>query len=719
MVETAYDKKVKSADELWAIYQEASGYDKEIYAEMRSNLLLVSGDHFQRKGQQFWNRIRQSRDLSEMQKLRLTKNHTHKIVRYYRDQISGYAPGVMVGPKNETELQDKKSAELNQSVWLDAKDRYQLREQVRQEINDFVTIGEVGCKIFWDPYAGKFLGYEPQMDEMTGEYIVDEMGMAVADKSRPVFQGDFVFERLYPFNLFREPGAKTMEESAFIGIRKMVPTKLLKSKYQDNPDIGRIEDTTHEEYIIFDSGRGEYNRTKNHSITLEWYFKPCHEYPNGYFYLTTQNATLEEGVLPGDIFPIVWQSFDEFPTHPRGRSILKVARPFQAEINRASSQLATHQITLGDDKVLYQSGTKLSPGALLPGVRGISYQGVQPLIMPGREGGQFIPYIEKQISEMYDAIGMEELGQEKGLTKDPMTFLFKSMKQMQRFSHYGEKFEEYQVKKCRLYLKLAKFYLPDDWLVKAIGTNEVVNMPEFRSTTELDFQIKLEPRNDTIETQFGKQMTIQHILQYVGKDMDKDAVGKLIKNLPFANLEESFSDLTLNYDVAQNIMLAIERGEQPYVPPYGDYKYILDRLTHRVTQPGFRILAPEVQQAYDQTIMFLETMLAEQAKKLQDAKNEFIPVGGAMVAADFYVENPKNPEAAAKRARFPYQALEWLKTRLESQGMALDRLEDSNKQVLADVAEMLVQKRPGAAVSPMPMPPNITDGGATYGYGTS
>ena len=69
---------LKAAD-LDRIYRDADQIDEKVFSEMRSNILLVSGDHYHKKGTKFWNRIRNSKELSEEQKLRLTKNHTENI----------------------------------------------------------------------------------------------------------------------------------------------------------------------------------------------------------------------------------------------------------------------------------------------------------------------------------------------------------------------------------------------------------------------------------------------------------------------------------------------------------------------------------------------------------------------------------------------------------------------------------------------------------------
>ena len=489
-------------------------------------------------------------------------------------------------------------------------------------------------------------------------------------------------------------------------IRKLVPLEKLKLLAgDDKKKLAMVEESSKEDFIVFEPDRATYQRTKGQALLREHYWPVSSEYPEGYYTYSTSKGILAEGPLPFGIFPIVWQPFDEYPTTPRGRSIIKVARPFQAEINRASSQQAMHQITVGDDKILYQVGTKLQPGALLPGIRGVSYAGNVPTILPGRDGGQFGAYVDTQVAQMFSAVMLDEENQAKetgGL--DPMTLLHRSLVKQKKFSEYAEKFESFLTDVCELFLKLAKKYYDDDMVVLAVGKKEKINMDEFRSTDPLSYKIRLEPGDETLETQFGKQLTMNHILQYASGSLGRDDIGKIIRQMPFGNVEEAFSDLTLDYDCIKNDMLMLERGQNPPIGKYDDPKYALRRLVARTRQPDFQFLDQRIQQAYQARIAQYEQIQAAAAQKEIDAKNEFIPSNGAMIATDMYVANPKGPELPAKRVRSPYHAVDWLVKRLESQGQTLQAMEDQNKGVISEVADHLLQNNPNGGSQP-PQPP--------------
>ena len=118
--------------------------------------------------------------------------------------------------------------------------------------------------------------------------------------------------------------------------------------------------------------------------------------------------------------------------------------------------------------------------------------------------------------------------------------------QQQRYGLYSEKFEQFLIDFVSTLLEMSKHYLPDSALIPAIGQSELINLEEFRKTTPFRYQIRLEPRSDTIESMMGRQITFQNVLQYVGKNLDKEELGKVLQQMPWANAKEAFADFTLD-----------------------------------------------------------------------------------------------------------------------------------------------------------------------------
>lgn len=698
---------MKKLQDLNKVYADAESIDREIFAEQRSNILLVAGEHYARRGSKYYNQIRDNRELTETQKLRLTKNHIHRASRHYKASILSFASTMKAVPKNETEMQDQKAAELNQMVMDDIKDRYRMKEKLRQKVADFVDIGEACWVIKWEPNAGSVVGYNQKLDDQ-GQPMADETGAPLADESSPVFEGGFLFERTYGMNVLRHAAAKEMGESECIIVRKMVDKKDLEKKYQDDPEkLQAVKGASGEDFVVFDASKGNYRKTEDQILVREFYYKSCQEYPEGYFYIATSAGILEEDVLPKGIFPVVWGGWDIFQNSPRGRSFIKVARPYQAEINRAGSAIAMHQITLGDDKILYQAGTKLSSGALLPGVRGLTFQGATPQVLPGRDGSQYAAYVDAQISEMDRVLMLPEEDAEMPTQLDPHALLFRSVRDRKRFSEYQEKFEQFEQDFWWTTLELAKYYMSDEQVARAIGKDEISNIEEFRNTNSNQFVFKLMPQDDTADTMLGKHLSIQSILQYAGSQLERDDIGKLISLYPFLNEKEMFSDFTLDYQVMQNDMLAMERGKQVEPSPYVAPDYAIRKITHRKKQPSYEFLPEEIKSLYENYYQQLLQIQQEQQQAEIDAKNEYIPVGGAMIACDMYMpsSDPQNPDKTSKRVRVPYQALDWLVQKLDTQGASLDNLETMNQGNLADMARMGVGSQGGQSSGGQGLPP--------------
>ncbi len=669
-------------------YKESESCDSDLFAEQRSNVLLVSGDHYNRKGSRFWNRIRDNKQLSSEQKIRLTKNHIQKITKTYVNNITSFAPGVMAVPKNESENQDRKAAELNQAVIADLKDRQKVRKKQRQWAKDFIDIGECFVKLSFDRMTGDFRGFEAEVDE-AGMVVMDEMTGQMKPSSRPVFTGAIQFERIFGFNVLRAPSAKCMDESPYLIVRKMVPMKDLKILVGDDEDkLKMIQESSDDTFMVFDGSQGEYTKSKDDALVHEHYIRPCAAYPMGYYFIATMSGILFEGELPFGIFPIKYVGFDEVPTTPRCRSIIKVLRPYQAEVNRAASKIAEHQITLGDDKLVTTGGSKVTHGGSLPGVRMLSVTGAPPVILPGRSGEQYLNYLNSQIQEMYQVSNVFEDSEEIKANLEPFSLLWRSIRHKKKFSMYAEKFEDFLVDVWETALELAKNYYDENHLIPAIGKKEYINISEFKSQDKLCYQIKIEPRTEDMETMMGKQIQMNHILQYVGPQMKPEDVGRMIKSLPFMDGEEAFGDLTIDYENAQNDILALDRGEFPPTGQFDNHTYMVKRLTHRMKQSDYRLLPPEVQANYDRKLNEHESMEAFNQEKIMHAKSGYVPTGGYMVVCDIYVPDPADP-AKTKRARVPYEALNWLIMRLEEQGTAIAQLDGLPSGALSGIADKI------------------------------
>jgi hypothetical protein len=681
--------------ELERLYKEGTDADKAIYAEQRSNIQLVAGNHYSKKTMKAFGRLRDDRNLTEQQKIRITRNHIQRICKIYENNILTYAPDAVISAKNPTELQDQKAAELNNSVWEDLKSRHRFSDRVREYTQDFIRNGEVFVKIFWDETKGKLAGYEQQIDPVSGQPVFDEMGQPAPDMKSPKFTGDIVLERVYGFNVFRAKEAKSLDESWFIGIRKMAKVDDLKARLKgDEEKIEMIEESKDETYLINDyTDPGSYSEQKGMCLLKEIYVRPCLLYPNGYYFIYTNKGVLWEGELPFGVFPIVYAGFDEVPTVPRYHSIIKQVRPYQAEINRCASKLAETQITLGDDKLLVQAGTKIANGGMLPGVRAVQYAGQPPTILPGRAGDQYLGYMQQIIEEMYQVANVAEDMEEKASSVDPYTKLFETIEQKKKYVIYVRKFMRFLTDIAETSLSLLREYLPEDAIVPMVGRSEIVNIPEFKSTNPLNYSIKVESGTEDMESRLGKQLMFNQIIQYVGSNLDQKQLGMIIKNAPYANDAQIFADLTLDYDNATNMILSLDRGQWMEPNPSDDPDYMLKRITNRMRKADFNYLPDQAKQMYVQMEQIYVQIKADQVRKLQEAQLGLIPATGFAVPCDIYVKDPSNA-SKTMRARVPYDALNWLLTRLEEQQVSQAGMMGLQQQTQAQIAENFSQTPP-------------------------
>ena len=681
---TSEEPKRHKISDLNELYTSADQADQEIFTEQRSNILLIAGEHYTRKNAKYWNRIRDSKDLSNEQKLRLTKNHIQKITKTYVNNIIQHAPSTKIVPRNPKENKDMKAAELNNSVWQFLRDQQNMKLKTQQLAKDFIDLGEVAVKIFWNPNAGKFLGFFAEMDE-AGNPVMDESGQMVASKT-PKFAGQLITERVFGFNLLRHASAKSMDESPVLILRKMVDIADAKKLVGDDPDkqkmlVGEKDGT----FLVFDGNQQNYQKSENQVMFREYYFRPCAEYPLGYFYISVEAGILFEGELPFGVFPILYTGFDEIQTSPRHRSIVKQLRPYQAEVNRSASKIAEHQVTLGDDKLLIQSGTKITTGVALPGLRSVQFSGMQPTILGGRAGDQYVPYMQSQIKEMYDVANIAEDSQMKDMAKDPFAQLFASVHDKKKFTLYSDKFEGFLCSITNVNLDLARHYLPEDSIIPMVGRNEQVNLPEFKSTDELCYHVRVESQNDDITTMMGRQLTINHALQYVGGQLDKEEIGKLMRAMPFGNFDESFNDMTINYDSAVNMILSLDRGGTPMPNKYDDGVYMIKKLTARQRMSDFQFLDQQIQKNYADLISLYEDQESQKQMQIKQAQSQFIPASGARIKCDYYIADPKNPDRP-QRATLPAESVDWLIKQLAAQGSAQEQIAGLGAQVASEVA---------------------------------
>lgn len=702
-------KSKYNKETLGKLYTEAVAIDRKIFAEQRSNVLLYSGEHYSRPGSKFWNNVRDSRGMDSSTKIRIVKNHVQKICKTYMNNITNAAPGVMFAPRQEREIQHQKTAELNEAVWQFIQQSKDLDEKISNWCHDFIVQGEVALKIFWNPKLGRHIGYEQAVDKKTGEALWDQeptkdaMGMdtpGVPKKGAAVFTGDIDYERWYSFNVLRDPACRNMNDSPILGYQKLIPLDEARELvgYDKDKMAFLTEGVTGSDYVVFDANDQRYVETKNQVLLVEWFVRPCSDYPEGYFFLATpEGDVLHEMPLPFGIYPIIYEGFDELTSTPRHYSIIKVARPYQSHLNFLASKHVEHAVTLGDDKIVTPMGAKIQQGSFLPGIRQVQASG-DFKIMEGRTGEQFVQQMVPTISELYSVCNVAEDSEEKVAQLDAYTLLYRSMRDKKKFSKYAEKFERMLKKVANVSVDLYRNYADENMLIPAIGRAELVNISEFKNSDPMHYRVDVVPQTQDMESKLGKQLQINQLLQYAGSNLGKEDLGNLMRNAPYGNKEQMFTEWTMDYDNATNDVLALDRGEMPPARQFDNHEYQIKRLDLRMSKADFPLLHPFIQNLYAQKKQEHIMVMQQQAQEIQMAQAGLIPTHGPLGSADMYVTDPLSPQKV-QRAKFPISALEWLAQALQRQGAFIGEVKKLSMGSQAELAQM-TQPQQQAALMP-------------------
>jgi hypothetical protein len=172
--------------------------------------------------------------------------------------------------------------------------------------------------------------------------------------------------------------------------------------------------------------------------------------------------------------------------------------------------------------------------------------------------------------------------------------------------------------------------------------------------------------------------------------------------MPFLDGNNALKRLAVDYENAENDMLAMERGEKAFLSPYAENKIYIDAATNRMKQADFRMLDPQIQQLYVQYVQQHEAELKRKEEAAQAMKDGMIPTGGALITCSMQVPDPAKP-GSSKQVRLPYEALVYLMKQLEAQGKSLETLQSMNQGAMAEMAAQM-------KMNPQPRPQSMEMG---------
>jgi len=388
--------KLTNVQQLRRLYDNACNVDKALFAEQRTNVKLRNGDHYNSTTRRIINNMRSKGVVSQDQKIRITKNHCFRITDEYINAILSRNPSVEAAPYHQSELSDVKDAELSNSVikWVkDTNDWSELRDDIVHNTN---VIGEAYVTQKFDLTKGKVIGKNPdETDRMNGQ---------------------LVFQQRFAYDTKRDPDASSFGNCRYIMFDTLVDkdeaVEIMK-KFNPSKADSLMNAQEGDTVTIFDNNTGKYQQENGKVLFIEMFVRPCTRYPKGKFIMFTKEFEIMRMDLPLGIFPVYQSGFSKITSTPRHAAITRVIRPYQIEINRASSKMAEHQITLGDDKIIVQNGGKIRSSSKEAGIRVLSIDGANPTILPGRTGSQYLEYVQSELAGMYQSAGVSHLLEDK------------------------------------------------------------------------------------------------------------------------------------------------------------------------------------------------------------------------------------------------------------------------------------------------------------------
>ena len=724
-IEKSADEKIPDVAELEKMYSEAESADRDVFAEMRSNILIMNGQHYRKTIGRGIERNLKDLNVKKSKRVRLVKNHTQKAINDAKDVVASMVPGVMPYPAVEGETRHQKAAELAHKVWKCGREKNQWDDFREESIDNFFEIGEVCSLIYFDPLKGGLRSfhqkveetadgpkpvfydpegnktfeigraiYETQQAEVNGQLVEQRVQAGFEDfepcpdGARPEFYGQLVIERVPAFDVLRPKSARNMKEAPWLMVRKMIENDYLKglitasgdlSEEEKEKQFDKIKEGGGSTFKIFNAGNGSFEETENQTLLKQIFYRQSPKYPKGYYQIWTEFGIIFEDSIPfGEFgeaaYPVKWEGFDRFETSARGFSPIKRVRPAQLEVNRCASKITEHQLTVGDDKVILAKGAKFDKGVDQPGIRVFTTTG-QPTVVAGRSGEQFVGYLEHNISEIYRLLSVEENKNPSAQTFDMKAELFKMQRQKLRFSKPSGKLERYFKSICETYLFLEQKYMNEERFTRVVGSMDSVDFKFFNEIDRLDYEIKIEEVSGDLETQMGKTMELETIIQYAGIDLDEQTKVALLSQFPILNRQQAFKHLLIHHKNIESDILTLERGTPVPARKMDNHELVLQYLTNRMAQKDFYNLNPEIQKLFEQKYQEHEMILEKQVENLREANAGLIPTGGSLVRCDVYVnDDPANPQKTS-RLELPMEALQWLEQKLSDQGLVQERLQ--------------------------------------------
>ena len=659
-------------------YDEGVEQDSQAFKEMRQCIRLHTGKQLY-GGQDMGPGGRAGYSKSSgANELKIVLNHIPRIAGVYLNEILSHAPDITVTVDDAGNIGAARLAKMNQTVWEEHKKKSRLyEEKMRLEILNGIITGEIAVKLYWDSEKNWV-------------------------KEEPIL----------PFDLLRAPGVTDIGDSPWYIHRKIYREEELRKIY--GPQTGSaladegqsgIENT---DYLVFSSQSREFSAFRGVEIR-EFYLRPNVEHPQGYFVFYMRDRILQEGPLPGGIFPIVIRRLQSSLMLPRGYSFIRTVTATQMEINRAMSQDASNMYHFGGDKIVTGSRSSISVGESFRGTSHLKVGGYGPLrdsflYVEGSGIPKYMDYVVFLIKQMDYQVNLQTKMEEKkdARSGDIQFVLYSRIRDKERFATIGTNYEGYVREKAECILSLLRYYLGPDDIIHEGNREDQVLIEDFKQTNDRDYVFSIKSSSGSAEDRLAKQYLAQSAFQYLGKEMTRTDKGMFLSHTSMANDKELIASYTSDYDSAKNDMISLEKGIMPYIAKTMDFHYKIQKLTERMNKADFGYLYPHIRQNYEEFLSICQQQLAEMEEERLRLEKNHIPMDGPLVKTDYLVKMPDTRGGTkTERLSLPGKSIVWLKQVLDKQqGFKIDMEGlplDSQNEIIGQMPAIDGQLSGGAA----------------------
>jgi hypothetical protein len=293
-------------------------------------------------------------------KVRLTINVLPPAVEGNISVFLKAKPIIVATPATDDE-DDIKAARVTEKLLRARWEQLGMEEEVIEALTWKFTAGNAFLRVRWDDTKGRKLA---QYETETNQFLNEETGdMEEQDEevlTGYVREGATVLDCIDPFSLIVEPGARKIEDAAWVIVTEfMLKTEVERrfdKKVKDlKTEVDRRDSETYTPQFLSDTGRSSDSKDRIPVYTM--YERPTNKNPKGRITYATRSEILGKEPLPNGEIRIVHLKNLRVPGEFWANSVVGEAIPLQYEYNRIRSQIVENRNLTSRPKLLAPRGS--------------------------------------------------------------------------------------------------------------------------------------------------------------------------------------------------------------------------------------------------------------------------------------------------------------------------------------------------------------------------